>query len=103
MTRLLNTLFINLLTFLLIISGLETFAQCANFEIVYNKTDVCAPEVIKYYVTNAPSGSLFEWDVAAVKFFGGDTIYQSHINPSSFKDLFSFPVCFVPITCFLLQ
>ena len=27
---------------------------------------------------------MFEWDVAGVKFFGGDTVYQSHINPVSF-------------------
>jgi hypothetical protein len=41
-------------------------AQCANFEIKVSKLDACAPEVIKYYVTNAPAGSLFEWDIAVI-------------------------------------
>lgn len=32
-------------------------------------------------MTNAPAGSLFEWDIAGNTFFGGDTIYQTHVNP----------------------
>lgn len=63
---------------------LNASAQCTNLEIVASKTDACAPEVIMYYVTNAPDGSLFEWEIAGNKFFGGDTIYQSHIDPASF-------------------
>ena len=59
----------------------QSLAQCANFEIKVNKLDACAPEVIKYYVTNAPAGSLFEWDIAGNTFFGGDTVYQTHANP----------------------
>ena len=55
--------------------------QCVNFEIKVKKLDACAPEVIKYYVTNAPYGSLFEWDIAGNTFFGGDTVYQTHANP----------------------
>lgn len=63
---------------------LNASAQCTNLDIVASKTDACAPEVIMYYVTNAPDGSLFEWEIAGNKFFGGDTIYQSHIDPASF-------------------
>ncbi len=63
---------------------LNASAQCTNLDIVASKTDACAPEVIMYYVTNAPDGSLFEWEIAGNKFFGRDTIYQSHIDPASF-------------------
>jgi hypothetical protein len=63
---------------------LNASAQCTNLDIVASKTDACAPEVIIYYVINAPDGSLFEWEIAGNKFFGGDTIYQSHIDPASF-------------------
>lgn len=62
---------------------LNASAQCTNLDIVASKTDACAPEVIMYYVTNAPDGSLFEWEIAGNKFFGGDTIYQSQIDPAS--------------------
>lgn len=33
--------------------SVRLLAQCANFEIKVSKLDACAPEVIKYYVTNA--------------------------------------------------
>ena len=77
--RILNTIFY----LLLIICNsfpVQSLAQCANFEIRVNKLDACAPEVIKYYVTNASAGSLFEWDIAGNTFFGGDTVYQTHAN-----------------------
>jgi gliding motility-associated-like protein len=80
---------------------LNASAQCTNLDIVASKTDACAPEVIIYYVINAPDGSLFEWEIAGNKFFGGDTIYQSQLDPASFMPIFgdskiSVPWAFTP-------
>ena len=61
MTRYIKTLTIILF---FVIKSSEAFSQCTNFEIIADKTGVCSPAVIKYYVTNAPIGSLFEWDIA---------------------------------------
>jgi len=81
MTRYVKT---STLILFFVINSSGAFSQCTNFVIIADKTGICAPAVIKYYVANAPSGSLFEWDIAGAKFFGGDTTYQSHINPVSF-------------------
>ena len=50
-----------------VINSSGAFSQCTNFEIIADKTGVCAPASIKYYVANAPSGSLFEWTVTLLR------------------------------------
>lgn len=81
--RLLKNFYITI--FLYFFSFTSGFSQCGSFNIVANKTSACAPQVVKYYVNNAPDGTLFEWEIAGNTFFGGDTVYQTHIHPATFK------------------
>lgn len=40
-----------------------------------DKTSVCAPSILRFEVVNAPSGSVFLWDVGKGSMYGADTLY----------------------------
>ena len=53
-----------------------SFAQCSGFQIVANKTSVCAPDIIRFQVLNPVAGSTYEWNVGNGIVFGADTLYS---------------------------
>ena len=50
-------------------------AQCKGLTLTSNKTKICAPGLIEFKVTGAPTGSSYLWDVGQGKIGGVDTIY----------------------------
>lgn len=48
-------------------------AQCAGIDFYANETSVCAPKSIKFFSTNVPAGSTFEWNYGFGTVLGKDT------------------------------
>lgn len=52
------------------------FSQCSGFQIVANKSSVCAPDIIRFHILNPVAGSTYEWDVGNGVVYGADTLYS---------------------------
>jgi len=63
------------LTLLCLFSRLS-YSQCSDFQIIANKSSVCAPDIVRFRVANAISGSTYEWNVGNGPVFGADTLYS---------------------------
>ena len=64
--------------FLIIITStlsLITSAQCSLYEIEVQDSSVCAPQVIRFNVLNAPNNATYLWDIGKGATSGADTIY----------------------------
>ena len=68
------------LLFFLTLFGPSLFAQCSGFQIVADKSSVCAPEIIRYQLLNPVAGSTYEWNVGNGTVYGADTLFAFYTN-----------------------
>lgn len=68
------------LTFLCLIARFS-FAQCSGFQIIADKSNICAPDIIRFQVLNPVAGSTYEWNVGNGIVFGADTLYSFFTTP----------------------
>ena len=54
---------------------MSAYAQCSGFQIVADKSSVCAPDIITYRVLNPVAGSTYEWNVGNGTVYGVDTLF----------------------------
>ncbi|PCJ67925.1 MAG: hypothetical protein COA58_01950 [Bacteroidetes bacterium] len=59
----------------------QAYSQCPDFQIVANKSSVCAPEIIRFEVLNSVAGSAYEWNVGNGVVFGADTLFSFYTSP----------------------
>ncbi len=60
----------------------NALSQCTNFQISANKTNVCAPDIIRFDVLNAVAGSTYEWNVGNGAVSGADTFFSFFTIPT---------------------
>jgi gliding motility-associated-like protein len=53
-----------------------SYSQCSDFQVIANETSVCAPDIVRFQVSNSIAGSTYEWDVGNGTVYGSDTLYS---------------------------
>jgi len=61
---------------LLVLFARLSYSQCSDFQIVADKSNVCAPNIVGFHVENAVAGSSYEWNVGNGSILGADTFYS---------------------------
>ncbi|KAB2918173.1 MAG: PKD domain-containing protein [Bacteroidetes bacterium] len=59
-------------------------AQCAGIGFYASETSVCAPKSIKFFSTNVPAGSTFEWNYGFGAVLGKDTGQYIYTNTGNY-------------------
>lgn|GEM_PF-1057232 len=54
----------------------SAYSQCSDFQITVDKTSVCAPDIVRFQISNSIAGSSYEWDVGNGTVYGSDTLYS---------------------------
>jgi len=62
--------------------GLSAFSQCSSLSIEVQKNSVCAPEIVRFNVVNAPNNVVCVWDIGKGNTTGIDTIYGYYTLPA---------------------
>lgn len=60
---------------------LAVFSQCSNLKLSVDKKIQCAPGIVNYKLTGAPSGSSYLWDFGKGFVTNTDTVYEFYVNP----------------------
>ncbi|MDB9883343.1 hypothetical protein OAD66_09455 [Bacteroidia bacterium] len=63
--------------------SVQSFSQCSSFQIVTDKTSICAPEIIQFNITNPIAGSTYEWNVGNGVVNGSDTLFSFYSLPQT--------------------
>ena len=53
-----------------------SYSQCSVFQVTTDKTSVCAPDLVRFQISNSIAGSSYEWDVGDGTVYGSDTLYS---------------------------
>lgn len=68
-------------TLIAVFLPLAAFSQCSNLKLTVDKQIQCAPGIVNFKLTGAPSGSSYLWNFGNGFVANTDTVYEFFLNP----------------------